>query len=148
MKTMTSNDTPEQEIERTLQSHYEAETARLRAPADLWERIEDRLEAPSGRVEQTPAWRRLFTPRQLGLASASAVVIVVLFASSGAWLLFTGGPPHFESAVTVNKRAISPSEREMIVIVDSDEGIREVPPAPLAQTRPPLAAVFLPEMKP
>ncbi len=98
---MTSNDTPEQEIERTLQSHFEAEAARLRAPADLWERIEGRLEEPLVPGQQTPAWRRIFTPRQLGLASALVTVTVVLFALSGAWLFIPGGAK--QSAVLAEK---------------------------------------------
>ena len=104
MKVMTSNDAPEQEIERTLQSHFEAERARLRAPADLWERIEGRLEEPVGLGETPSAWRRIFTPRQLGVASALAAVIVVLFASSGAWLFFTGGAGQVRVPTMVSKR--------------------------------------------
>ncbi|MCH7713165.1 MAG: DUF4349 domain-containing protein [Chloroflexi bacterium] len=103
---MNSNDTPEQELERALQAHYEAEAERLRAPDDLWQGIAGRLEGPLGPGEQTPGWRRVFTPRQLGLASALAMVTVVLFALSGAWFLFPGGPGQSRTAIVVSKEAL------------------------------------------
>ena len=44
---MISNEIPDQEMERKLKVYFEAESARLRAPAGLWERIESILEEAS-----------------------------------------------------------------------------------------------------
>ena len=77
---MAHNDTPDQEIERLLQEHFAKEGEALRAPADLWTRLESRL-------DEAPVWRRfrnwLFpqdgSPKLgLPLAMAAAVVVAVV----------------------------------------------------------------------
>ena len=88
---MISNDTPDREMERTLEGYFEAESARLRAPAGLWERIEGMLEDRSDPEGNTPAWQRIFSPRRWGLVPAFATTMVLLLAVSGTWL-FTAAP--------------------------------------------------------
>ncbi len=88
---MNSNDTPEQDLERTLQAHFEAEAARLRAPDDLWERIESRLEDRPDPEERVPVWRRIFSATQWRPVPALVTAVVLLIAVSGAWL-FTAAP--------------------------------------------------------
>ena len=88
---MVSNDIPDQEMERKLKVYFEAESARLRAPAGLWERIEDMLEEHSDLEGNTPAWQRIFSPRRWGLVPAFGATMVLLLAVSGAWL-FTAAP--------------------------------------------------------
>ena len=88
---MVSNEIPDQEMERKLKVYFEAESARLRAPAGLWERIESMLEEHSDLEGNTPAWQRIFSPRRWGLVPAFVTTIVLLLAVSGTWL-FTAAP--------------------------------------------------------
>ena len=88
---MVSNEIPDQEMERKLKVYFEAESARLRAPAGLWERIESMLEEHSDLEGNTPVWQRIFSPRRWGLVPAFGATIVLLFAASGTWL-FTAAP--------------------------------------------------------
>ena len=88
---MISNEIPDQEMERKLRVYFEAESARLRAPAGLWERIESMLEEHSDLEGNTPAWQRIFSPRRWGLVPAFVTTIALLFAVSGTWL-FTAAP--------------------------------------------------------
>ena len=88
---MSSNDIPDREMERTLEGYFEAESARLRAPAGLWERIEGMLEDRSDPEGNTPAWQRIFSPRRWGLVPAFVTTMVLLLAVSGTWL-FTAAP--------------------------------------------------------
>ena len=88
---MISNDIPDREMERKLEVYFEAESVRLRAPAGLWERIEDMLEEHSDLEGKTPAWQKIFSPRRWGLVPAFVTTIVLLLAVSGTWL-FTAAP--------------------------------------------------------
>ena len=88
---MVSNDIPGREMERKLEVYFEAESARLRAPAGLWERIEGMLKEHPDLEGNTPAWRRVFSPRRWGLVPAFVTTIVLLLAVSGTWL-FTAAP--------------------------------------------------------
>ena len=88
---MVSNDIPDREMERKLEVYFEAESARLRAPAGLWERIEGMLKEHPDLEGNTPAWRRVFSPRRWGLVPAFVTTIVLLLAVSGTWL-FTAAP--------------------------------------------------------
>ena len=83
---MVSNDIPDREMERKLEVYFEAESARLRAPAGLWERIEGMLKEHSDLEGKTTAWRRVFSPRRWGLVPAFVTTIVLLLAVSGTWL--------------------------------------------------------------
>ena len=73
-------------MERKLEVYFEAESARLRAPAGLWERIEGMLKEHSDLEGKTTAWRRVFSPRRWGLVPAFVTTIVLLLAVSGTWL--------------------------------------------------------------
>ena len=88
---MVSNDIPDREMERKLEVYFEAESARLRAPTGLWERIEGMLKEHSDLEGKTTAWRRVFSPRRWGLVPAFVTTIVLLLAVSGTWL-FTAAP--------------------------------------------------------
>ncbi len=83
---MVSNDIPDREMERKLEVYFEAESARLRAPASLWKRIEGMLKEHSDLEGKTPSWRRVFSPRRWGLVPAFVTTIVLLLAVSGTWL--------------------------------------------------------------
>ena len=91
VKEMASQDTPDREMEQKLQAYFEAEAARLRAPAGLRARIRERLEGVSDPGEPRSAWRRLLSPRRWGLVPAFAATLVLLITVSGAWL-FTTAP--------------------------------------------------------
>jgi len=88
---MTTNDMPDQEIERRLQVYFAAEAARLRAPADLWARIEDKLARAASPEDPRPLWQRVGSPQRWGLLPAFITAVVLLLAVSGAWL-FTAAP--------------------------------------------------------
>ena len=83
---MVSNDIPDRGMERKLEVYFEAESARLRAPAGLWERIEGMLKEHSDLEGKTTAWRRVFSPRRWRLVPAFVTTIVLLLAVSGTWL--------------------------------------------------------------
>ena len=85
---MASNYSSDQDMERALKQHFEAEANDLGAPENLWELLEGRLEGqPASR-----GWRRIidaigriWTPALAVSASGAAVVAVlaVLLTSRG-----------------------------------------------------------------
>ena len=132
---MVSNDIPDREMERKLEVYFEAESARLRAPAGLWERIEGMLKEHSDLEGKTPAWRRVFSPRRWGLVPAFVTTIVLLLAVSGTWLstaapwqdgvdtepLTTELGGWFNSAVPVPSTTPTPSSLTSAVLSDPDD---------------------------
>ncbi len=85
---MASNYWSDQDFERALRQHFAAEATELRAPVDLWESLEDRLEDP----DVSRGWRRLIeaigrmrTPLLTLSASGAAVVAIlaILLTSRG-----------------------------------------------------------------
>ncbi len=106
---MTSNHISQEELERRLMAYFQEESAQLQAPADLWARIEARLEGPSGEGWLASLWQRLTSPRRRGLLPAFVTAVVLLLAVSGAWL-FTAAPwqtPH--PAVPMPAPAFTPT---------------------------------------
>ena len=75
---MSSNENPDQEIERVLQSHFESEAEGLKAPAGLWGRIEARLGDVVGGGVVPPVWQRLVRPGRWGLPALAAVALLVV----------------------------------------------------------------------
>ncbi len=93
---MARNHISQEELERRLRAYFQEESAQLRAPADLWARIEAGLEEPSREGWFASLWQRLTSPRQRGLLPAFVTAVVLLLAVSEAWL-FTAAPwrvPH------------------------------------------------------
>ncbi|NQW22949.1 MAG: DUF4349 domain-containing protein [SAR202 cluster bacterium] len=88
---MASNENPDQEIERVLQTHFESEAEGLKAPAGLWGRIESRLRDDLWRTDEPPIWQRLLQPGRWGLSPALTAMAVLVLAVSGTWL-FTATP--------------------------------------------------------
>ena len=85
---MSNNYSSEQDIERALQRHFASEADDLRAPDNLWESLEGRLEDP----DVSRGWRklidaigRIWTPALAVSASGAAVVAVlaILLTSRG-----------------------------------------------------------------
>ncbi len=78
---MMRNDSPDPDMERRLRDHFADEAEDLRAPDDLWDRLESRL------GEQTPprfallrggmAWLQGWTAERPGMAAAAAAVLVL-----------------------------------------------------------------------
>ena len=132
---MVSNDIPDREMERKLEVYFEAESARLRAPAGLWERIEGMLKEHSDLEGKTTAWRRVFSPRRWGLVPAFVTTIVLLLAVSGTWLstaapwqdgvatepLTTELGGRFNPAVPVPPTTPTPSSPTSAVASDPDD---------------------------
>ncbi len=108
---MAPNDAFDQEMERRLREHFAEEASELRAPDDLWDRLEGRLgeqEAPrfallrGGALGGGMAW-----------VPAAAAAVLVLAAGTGAWLLAgTGGGD--DAAPVAASRRIDPSDVEAL----------------------------------
>ncbi len=87
---MAPNDAFDQEMERRLREHFTEEASELRAPDDLWDRLEGQL------GEQEPP-RRFALLRGGALVGgtawvpAAAAAVLVLAAGMGAWLLTGNG---------------------------------------------------------
>ena len=88
MTTMASNYSSDQDIERALKRHFASEASDLRAPDNLWESLEGRLEGQP----RSGGWRkiiaaigRILNPALVGSVSAAAVValLAVLITSRG-----------------------------------------------------------------
>ena len=56
---MASNYGSDQEMERALREHFEAEAQDLRAPENLWARLEDRMDLPPTRHPVTQVRRKV-----------------------------------------------------------------------------------------
>ena len=129
---MISNEIPDQEMERKLKVYFEAESARLCAPAGLWERIESMLEEHPDLEGNTPAWQRIFSPRRWGLVPAFGTTIVLLLAVSGAWL-FTAAPWQDGGG------AATPSTTELSSLVRSPIPVPGSPPTATPAPRAPVS---------
>ena len=87
---MASNYGSDQEMERALRAHFDAEAQDLRAPANLWDSIEDRMDLPPTRHPVTQVRRKLLgTLRQhwfpvMAAGGAVAVAASAVFLASRA----------------------------------------------------------------
>ncbi len=106
---MSSNENPDQEMERVLQAHFESEAERLRAPTGLWGRIEARLQSDLRIGAAGPVWRRLVRRGRWGLSPALAAMALLVLAVSGTWL-FTATPWRDDGATEL---ALRPAAREI-----------------------------------
>ena len=80
---MSTREPNERDMEGLIRAHFAAESEQLRAPGDLWSRLEGRLEEP-----RRPFWHRLFTAAE-GLTSsftpATAMMVTALVVGLGVW---------------------------------------------------------------
>ncbi len=91
---MARNDTPDHEMERRLMEHFSEEARELRAPDDLWDRLEGRL-GP----QQEPRFAFLRRGLPGGLPAlggtawvpAAAAALAALAVGIGIWALAAGG---------------------------------------------------------
>ena len=82
---MARNDSLDRGMERMLRDHFAAESDRLRAPEDTWQRLEGRLDAPR---QSWLAWgRRGWRPV---LAAATSVAVVAVIAASAILIVSDG----------------------------------------------------------
>ena len=89
---MASEDKSDQDMEQKLQAYFEAEAARLRAPASLWARIRSRMEHEMKPSNPSSGRLRFLSPRRWELLPAAiAATLVLLITVSGTWL-FTAAP--------------------------------------------------------
>ena len=91
---MASNETPEQQIERILQEHFSTEATEIRAPGDLWGRLESRLGEQAAPPRFTwfrgwlfPAEAHRWTPA----VTMATVAIVAVVAAGSIWLATGNG---------------------------------------------------------
>lgn len=87
---MSSNENPDQELEQVLQTYFESEAERLKAPAGLWARIEAGMHGDTGRGAVPPVWQRLVQRGRWGLSPALVAVALLAIAVSIAWLAAAG----------------------------------------------------------
>ena len=88
--TMSSNENQDQELEQVLQTYFESEAERLKAPAGLWARIEAGMHGDTGRGAVPPVWQRLVQRGRWGLSPALVAVALLAIAVSIAWLAAAG----------------------------------------------------------
>ncbi len=150
---MAYNDSPDnefdQEMERILQEHFQAEDSSLRAPNDPWEWLESRLEEPANPSFFSRLLGMMNPMREgrLSPAFAVAAVAVVAVAAAIVWAVSgdggqdsTGGlaavPATVAPAATVMPRAV-----EATVMVERERAVQEQAPAataaPAAAMAPP-----------
>jgi len=128
---MAYNDSPDnefdQEMERILQEHFQAEDSSLRAPNDPWEWLESRLEEPANPSFFSRLLGMMNPMREGRLSPAFAVAAVAVVAVAAAAIVWavsgdggqdsTGGlaavPATVAPAATVTPRAVevTPSNR-------------------------------------
>lgn len=87
---MSSNENPDQELEQVLQTYFESEAQRLKAPAGLWARIEAGMQGDAGRGAVPPVWQRLVQRGRWGLSPVLVAVAMLAIAVSIAWLAAAG----------------------------------------------------------
>ncbi len=88
---MAKNHDWEEQIEGKLKDYFQAEANNLRAPADLWARLEPRLEKLAERTQRPSVWQRLTAPWRSGPLPAAATVVALLLVVMTTWL-FTAAP--------------------------------------------------------
>ena len=80
---MSTREPNDREMEGLLRAHFAAESDQLRAPADLWTRLEGRLEE-----HRRPFWQRLFGAFGGFTSSytpATAMMVTALVVGLGVW---------------------------------------------------------------
>ena len=82
---MARNDSPDHELERRLREHFSEEARELRAPDDLWDRLEGRL--GKQREPRFAFWRRAMalTAMRDWVPAAAAAAVVVVAVTIGVW---------------------------------------------------------------
>ncbi|MEE8465696.1 MAG: hypothetical protein V3S68_04410, partial [Dehalococcoidia bacterium] len=137
---MSSNENPDQDIERALQAHFESEAEGLRAPTGLWGRIEarlgDRLGGDVGGGAVPPVWQRLVRPGRWGSSPALAAMVLLVLAVSGTWL-FTATPWQDDGAMDL---ALGGGT---FTVPRESRGLGSYPTATPAPTAAPTAAPML-----
>ncbi len=90
---MARNDSFDTDMERLLREHFAAEGEGLRAPADLWERLEGRLgeqDAPSRLAALRGGAGRALARARTPLAAAAVIAVIGIGVATAIWA--TSGP--------------------------------------------------------
>ena len=138
---MAPSDARDQELERLLTEHFAGEAPELRAPDDLWDRLEGRL------GEQDPP-RRAFLRGGAAWApaAAAAAAVLVLAAGSGAWLLSGGGAA--DEAATVASAPRATASPASAAAAPAAEASPAATAAPAAEAAPAATAAPAPTAAP
>ena len=126
---MARNDGPDREMERRLREHFSEEARELRAPDDLWARLE-------GRLGKQRAPRLAFLRRATAFTSgaawvpAAAAALLVVVVGIGVWA-FAGGSgdgdgaaPMVAQPATAAATAAATSTTAEAVHIDAYRGVR------------------------
>ena len=88
---MERRDMPERELEQQLRAHFESEAERLRAPADMWERVRSRIaEQPSLSLRKGWSLGNIFRTN-FTMRMAGAMAAVLILATAVAVPVLVGG---------------------------------------------------------
>ena len=149
---MARDDSQDQEMERVLQGYFASERPGVRAPDDLWQRLESRLgeQSDPSRLSAIgdkifPRTGRLWSPvvATAGVAAVAVVATVSVWAATGG---FSGGEPQEElvsrgergaTATAVGTPAATPGPSpstaeapDAMAIVPAEAMTEAAPPAP------------------
>ena len=147
---MASNYGPDQEMERALREHFEAEAEDLRAPQNLWESIEGRMDLQPARHPATQVRRKIlgalkqnwFPMMATGGAVAVAASAVFLasrvtqdeFGISGSYA--EAAPAAAPPAAPVEKVVVKEVPVERVVAKQVERGATPAPAAAAAPAMP------------
>ena len=127
---MAYNDSPDnefdQEMERILQEHFDAEDSNLRAPGNPWEWLESRLEEPANPSFFSRLLGLMNPIREGRLAPAFAVAgvaVVAVAVAAVVWAMSGGGPE-------------SPGALAVAPVTEESDRAPFATVAPAATTRP------------
>ena len=149
---MASNYGSDQEMERALREHFEAEAEELRAPLNLWESIEDQMDLQPTRHPVTQVRRKILGALKQNwfpmMATGGAVAVA---ASAVIVLSNAGGETHFVAKEVAVERIVAkevPVERFQAAPAATAAPAVAAPaitPAPAARIQPTPASAPMPQ---
>ncbi len=129
---MASNYGSDQEMERALRAHFDAEAQDLRAPENLWARLEDRMDLPPTRHPVTQGRRKILGALKqhwfpvMATGGAVAVAASAVFLASRATQDEFGVSESFAAAAPAAAAAAAPVEKVVVKEVPVERVVQKV----------------------
>ena len=157
---MASNYGSDQEMERALREHFAAEAQDLRAPENLWARVEDRMDLPPTRHPVTQVRRKILGALKqhwvpvMATGGAVAVAASAVFLASratqdelGVSESYAAAPAAAATAAPVEKVVVKEVPVEQVVqkVVTQAPAVAAAPAMPARSMTPPPAAQAAPQ---